>query len=373
VIDRRRFLRGAALASAAALLPRPGLADDGAEVDACWATPFEAPVVKPTVCVSLDRLFKDLAVGNMPRLTNVHRIDGYYKSGSDIVFFGQSIEGMPELLFDDLVIAIRSQHGSYNRTRGAVSLDWLIDADSRPTTGDQFAQQSRRASDLVNESQDADFKARDLNYPRFKKACQQVSRYPRVLGMPRNCITAKILLDADYRMKEVAPGHTRLLISSPFKSPKDAFLEVAKQKLARGETPPDTYDGRLWFDSGKTSFGDVGQAYSLNCAQVVLRDQLATPNTFVRKFTCDWTNRMEEVIKSELIWRLMANSFRLFALAKMLEEHRSIDGGSYRQMLFNGYTPPEVTIARQYPPRGTSIRSRGARAAWPFLPAEGSP
>jgi hypothetical protein len=328
-------------------------------------------VVKPTVCVSLDRLFKDLAVGNMPRLTNVHRIDGYYKSGSDIVFFGQSIEGMPELLFDDLVIAIRSQHGSYNRTRGAVSLDWLIDADSRPTTGDQFAQQSRRASDLVNESQDADFKARDLNYPRFKKACQQVSRYPRVLGMPRNCITAKILLDADYRMKEVAAGHTRLLISSPFKSPKDAFLEVAKQKLARGETPPDTYDGRLWFDSGKTSFGDVGQAYSLNCAQVVLRDQLATPNTFVRKFTCDWTNRMEEVIKSELIWRLMANSFRLFALAKMLEEHRSIDGGSYRQMLFNGYTPPEVTIARQYPPTWNIDKVEGSKSSMAFFACGG--
>src|SRR5262245_59294841 len=172
MIDRRRFLRGAALASAAALLLRPGLAIE----DACFTPPAEDDLGKQDVAFSLNRLFKELAVGNRPQLTNVHRINGYIKEGSDIVFFGQSIEGMPELLFDDLVIAIRSQLGSY-RSRGGVSIDPLINADAGPTTEDHFTQQSRRATELLIESFNADREAKDHNFSRYKQACQRVSRY----------------------------------------------------------------------------------------------------------------------------------------------------------------------------------------------------
>jgi len=59
---------------------------------------------------------------------------------------------------------------------------------------------------------------------------------------------------------------------------------------------------------------------------------------------------MEEIFRSELIWLRLGNAFRFFAIAKMMEEYRSIDGSApYRQALFS-YVPPEVTVARQYPP-----------------------
>ena len=50
---------------------------------------------------------------------------------------------------------------------------------------------------------------------KFAEICKS-PQVVRVEGMPRNCRIAKVLIDADYRMKMVAQGSVILPISAPF-------------------------------------------------------------------------------------------------------------------------------------------------------------
>src|SRR5262249_41993821 len=140
-------------------------------------------------------------------------------------------------------------------------------------------------------------------YAELCRAPQKV----RVDGMIRHSRVAKVLIDADYRMKKISNGSETLPISSPFPGDVEAEIREWRRQLDAGREPdiPSNLT-RYWFTQGRFSYGDDGaKTVSLSEAQVVLRDENQTyregvhvptgkVDPYAHAFTCAWTERMED-------------------------------------------------------------------------------
>jgi hypothetical protein len=68
--------------------------------------------------------------------------------------------------------------------------------------------------------------------------------------------------------------------------------------------------------------------------------------------TCEWTNRMDEINRSELIWKPMYAIFRHFALAQVMHENAAMSEipAPAKFLLWKDYSLPFVSIPTQHPP-----------------------
>lgn len=300
--------------------------------------------------MSLKRLLAEAATGAQPRL-GMTKVEGYLTEGDDVILWGRVDQDYPELLFDDLVIAIRSVRGNYGRQSAGVSFD------SKQEEGMSRAQSEARANERLRHSVKwrfidkrhavGDFSVHDA-------ICKEIANFTRVDGLPRDCQLSKTLLDADYQMKRVGLGVARLAIRNPFKGELEADVDAYNAYPGPGRPPDRNRSGRMWFEPGRTSYLRDENSVFLDCVQVVLRDvtHSGEVDNIYRKVTCEWTNRMDEINRSELIWKQMYAIFRHFALAQVMSENSVMSAlpAPAKLLLWKDYPIPFVSIPTQYPP-----------------------
>jgi hypothetical protein len=345
-MNRRHFLTSMAASAGAMLLPRVGSASRG-EFYACWNAPTVDKVVRPERAVSLKRLIAEAAFGDHPRL-GMTRIDGYVTNSNrqDVLLWGRVDPKDPELLFDDLVVAVRSVRGDYDHKTGLVSLDWRDPAAPESPLNDWGPVMAKVGEAMKNGKRD--------NFRRYDALCREYSNYSRVEGMPPDSQVAKTLLDADYRMKLVSWGGATLPIKGHFKSVFELQLDVIRAAIAdTGVNGRHYFSNRNWFEPGRISYLKDEESVFLDCVQVVLRDEeykaVDENKTPARSFSCAWTNRMDEILRSELIWKQMHGIFRHFALAKVLHEDVAMSILPNRWVLWKDYKLPSVSVPSRYP------------------------
>lgn len=323
-VSRRKFLVGGATMLAAPFVGKT-LAHAAAPAT-CSNAPALAPQTpQPQRAISLRRISEALAAGRPARFERLTRLDGYVldPANKDIVLWGLSEPDQPDLQVDDFVIALRSLQWRYSVRRDNTNyrISPLISIDPDPEV-------YRRLRPLK------------IDTPEGRRQFEEICRRPqivRVEGMPRHSRVAKVLVDADYRMKLVGQGQVTLPIPSPFPSSFAGRIELYKQDAMAGRRTPAS-NTRYWFEAGRfscqQSSGD--DTVFIDIAQVVLKDEAQSltksglsasgaTDPVTRAFTCAWTERMEETYKAEPIWRDMHNIFRHFAVARAIRDNNALE------------------------------------------------
>jgi hypothetical protein len=289
------------------------------------------------------------------------RLDGFITDPvtRDVIVWGLSEHNQPELQFDDFVIALRASFGRYDQIRGNTRYRTppLISIDPDPAVFKSLEQIS--VGDAAGKR-------------RFNEVCA-TPQTVRVEGMPRNTRLAKVLVDADYRMKKVSQGTVTLPIATPFQSHHEAQLAEWRAAATRGDNVARSWSTRYWFEAGRFNYQGSretdmslldGDTVFFESAEVVLRDEdqrlaaqgLAASsriNPLARAFSCAWTRRMEEIYRCEPIWRDMHNMFRHVAVTRVMAERKAltrVDFGA--EFLLDRYAVTQVPMPAKLPGLG---------------------
>jgi hypothetical protein len=284
--------------------------------------------------VSLRETLKSAKLRRRKQFDGLTRLDGCALDleNHDILLWGQSERGQPELFIDDFIIALRASAGSYGRLEPAISID-------------PDREVMRRLDQIGSEPSDRQ---------RFAAICSQPQTV-RVDGMPRHTRVSKVLVDADYRMKQVAQGHVRLPLSPAFSGTFASRLQQAREQLRSGEFSPGESSRRFWFQAGPFDYGYDPDVVTLHSAQLVLNEEddrdgvtanTRTEDSISKDFACNWTARMEETYRAEPIWRDMYNVYRHFALAKIMQDERVFTGADFIEVraLVEGHQIDHVEV-----------------------------
>jgi hypothetical protein len=342
-LNRRSMLK-AGVASLASLSSRSVSALAKGSGDVCGAVPKTA-TGRPEQAVSLREVAKALGDGREVRLERLTRLDGYIvdRENRDVVIWGLSERDQPELHVEDLIVALRSAYGRYAARRDGV--DYIATPLVSIDPNVEILRQIREINLLSRGGKE-----------RFSEICGSPQTV-RVEGMPHNSRVAKVLIDADYRMKMVAQGTVKLPITTPFPSSFNARVARWREHAADHQSS-EMINTRYWFEPGKFSYRVSAESDTvlLDCPQVVLNDedQFVSREGLVasgkvdqisRAFACAWTERMEDTYRAEPIWRDMHNQFRNFAIARIMRDRDAFSHADLSlEFLFERYELPGVKV-----------------------------
>lgn len=347
-LNRRHIVAGGLAAGLTPFLSGPASA---ALELACDPRPRPA-TAKPERAVSLRRLSEAMKAGKPARLEGLTRLDGFIldKENQDVILWGLSERNQPELHLPDLVVALRAAHGRYYEKRDGVTyiVNPLISIDPDLNVYRELDKIAVR--DPARKAKHAAICARPQTV--------------RVEGMPHNSRVAKVLVEADYRMKMVSQGDVILPIASPFPGTYTVRLREWRNRIDRGADLGPGHKTRYWFEPGRFSYqySEEADTVFLDTAQVVLRDEDQRSNTNIasgkvdpisREFACAWTARMEDTYRAEPIWRDMHNIFRLFAVSRIIADRKAFREVAFAQdMLLDRYELPVVPVPKSLPGLG---------------------
>jgi hypothetical protein len=354
-ISRRSVLAGLAATASAPLLSTASRGEVGPSGSVCSNLPSPQSITAtPQRAISLRQVSADLAAGRPAVLDKLTRLDGYIVDAEnrDIILWGLSEPDQPNLFIEDFVVALRAAHGKYGVLRDGVN--WItnpvISIDPVAAVTRQIAPLNLRTSE---------------GQARFRQICA-TPQTVRVEGMPRNTRLAKSLVDADYRMKMVGQGSVTLPIQDGFPSHWQVRLQKWKDSVDRRQSGGHESHTRFWFQSGRFTHqaNEEGDTIFLDRAQVVLNDEdeavsgnkldaTGRVDAITRAFCCAWSARMDDVYKSEPIWRDMHNIFRHFSIARIMKDLGAIGRANFdAQVLLERYEVPNVPVYATLPGLG---------------------
>jgi hypothetical protein len=356
-MNRRDFLTGAG----ALVTLGPSLGGTALATPSIGSVGLRLPVVdkpvKPDRAASLKRLLAEAKTGARPRFA-MTRIDGYVSEKDDVILWGRNEPGRPELIFDDLVIAVRSVRGRYGKETPGVGLDYR--RDLRPGMIAERGSEDLKRFEALHAAQAKSLEA-------FKAACMQRPYYTYVLGLPRDSEMSKRLLDADYLLKKATQGTNELKIQDQLLNPIGtwnlAYAKVLDGKASQFEKDavdvPRHSFGTLTFKPGRMSYIRDENSVFIDCVQIVLESKNwkdgtneVVENPIYRDFAYTWTNRMDEIIPTEPDLMRMQGIFRLFALARILNQNNEFTHLNDRQVVAD-YLVPMVSVPDHYDPKIT--------------------
>jgi hypothetical protein len=203
-------------------------------------------------------------------LYGLTRFGGYVidKPNRDIVLFGEQQPGQPPLDVDDFIIALRNLNRRYAEVQGNVRhISYPgISIDPMAETLREIAQISRALG------QNRGREAVEQAIGRWQQVCaapQQV----RVMGVPRPSHFARVMLDADYRLKQITDGTDRLEVSG-LTSIMDNALAQAIDAVYRKESIDLSSTSRFWFIAGPSYYSSGRTTFTINRVDVELRTEV---------------------------------------------------------------------------------------------------
>jgi hypothetical protein len=352
-MTRRSVLAGFAATASASLVSTKSSADTQG-VSVCSnlpATPIAT--ANPQRAISLRQLSAALEAGRPAGLEKLTRLDGYVidADNRDIVLWGQSEPDLPDLFVEDFVVALRATHGKYGVMRNGINYisNPLISIDPVASIFPQMGALNLRTSQ---------------GQVRFRQVCA-TPQPVRIEGMPRNTRVAKILVDADYRMKQVGQGTVSLPIISGFPSHYEVRLQRWREAVDHRQQMQG-FHTRFWFQPGRFSHqaDDGAGTIFLDRAQVILNDEdqaithgslnaSGRVDPITRAWACAWSERMEDVYNAEPIWRDMYNIFRHFSVARIMKDLNAIGQANFdAAFLLERYEVPNVPVPATLPGLG---------------------
>ncbi len=264
---------------------------------------------------------------NILKLCGLTKVNGFVidEKNRDIILFGKVDSTSPALYLEDFVIALRNAWWKYAPLKGYTYYYSApgCSIDPNPKTIQKLQQVGGKILSTSGEV--------ESSLKQWHAICSQPQKV-RVLGIPFDSRFAKVMVDADYYMKELVDGSVSSEIPG-FISLTDMTLAKVKKDVVqrRPISVPFLCMNRFWFFPGKNQYlEDKGVVFIKQCQVKLLteeefltkRGEIAgkgRPNPLAQKFAEDFTAQYEEIAKRKPIYTELKNLFRFVALAKIMK------------------------------------------------------
>jgi len=325
------------------------------------SNPAKRAVSLKTLQQKLEAFSKSGAVPDgIVRLGGLNTVEGYIidAANKDIILVGSVIPGSPPLYLDDLVIALRNSWYEYAVLRGHTNYytnpGCSIDPDPA-VIQKLFAlgQSNRENSSGSNEEE-------------YLTEWQNIGRSPqavRVLGIPFDTHFARVMVKADYDMKNLVNGSDNPDIPG-FTSLLDMNLEEAKDAMLKGDAAFSGFSlNRFWFFPGKNLYREENNAVMIEKCPVILltEEQYLSKgkiagygggSPLALKFTESFSEKYNEISARRPIYVELENLFRFVAITKVMKymsarEKSGLDLGYFLKQ----YSVPKTPVDRTLPGR----------------------
>ena len=315
-------------------------------------------VPKPSRAVSLNAIATAIRSGSSTAqaksLCGITSLRGYLADANsrDIILLGVVDPDLPPLHLEDLVVALRSAWGVYDRIVGRTRYisDPGCSIDPNPAVLAQL-----RDFDL---SRPGTTSADDQNAR--TEAWKSIGRQPqkvRVMGVPFDCRFAKVMVDADYYMKRIVNGTVALGIDGLY-SLSDMDIESYRQQLRAGKGSA-AHGGslsRFWFSPGDATYEVRDGATILrSCSVKLLTEeeyltehgaiaQMGRPDPAAGRFARSFSEKYDHIAALRPIYKELKALFAYVAVARLMKDSRA-DSSALSYLLRN-YRVPNIAVSR---------------------------
>jgi hypothetical protein len=181
------------------------------------------------------------------------------------------------------------------------------------------------------------------------------------MGIPFDTRFSKIMLEADYFLKDLTNGKAKLDLPG-FQSLSDMTLDRVVKQVLKGKNVDISIGGlnRFWFSAGANEYLEDDGVVMIERSDVILLDEqeyltkgrriapTGRVDRLARKFTCEFSKRYREIAKHYLIYRKLENLFRWFALSRILVRGRAFKmAGLDADILVRKFAVQRVPVKRQ--------------------------
>lgn len=318
--------------------------------------------------VSLKMLQQKLqqANGSIPddlnKFCGVNRIVGYIvdKKNRDVILVGNVDKTLPPLYLDDFVVALRNVWGKYDQLKGNTLYHHDPGCSIDPSP--RYLAKLKKITKQFQEAKDAAKIEKAIE--KWKDVCSE-HQLVTVFGIPFHTRFAKIMVEADYHMKQLVNGGdslNNLWFSSMSELQADQIKELIRSRKSVFIPAADL--NRFWFAPGENSYLESDGIVAIRFCPVTLmteKEQFtqkgkrggtgrAAPNAL--KFAREFTASFFEIADKRPIYRQLENLYRFVALAKIIKcraPHRQ--AGLNLDYLLVKYPLRPVTVRKKVPGR----------------------
>jgi hypothetical protein len=269
----------------------------------------------------------------------------------DLIIFGEADKEKETLNFDDFVVSLKNAYCFYCKNEGnkVYYSDPSCTIDPDPATMDLL--------NKLNNSSGDDPDARAKSWEEICGKPQSVG----VFGIPFNSHLASQMVNADYMLKDITNGNIKVDLEEGFKSlhqiRKDLVTEAINNNVNVNLGSP---MNRFEFTAPEAFFRNSENFYLLYSQPVVLVTEeefvsqnsisgTGKPDSLAKEFADNFSSRYEDIAKIHPAYESLMQSYRVFAVAKAIEDSHIITDTSFFSEIFNHYQPDEVNVPATLP------------------------
>ena len=315
-------------------------------------------------CQDISRCSKEVL--ELGRLTEVM---GYVfdERSKDIILLGCVNSNLPAIYTKDFVVALKNAWMDYAEMRGNTyyysNPGCSIDPD--PNLMQELVNVGNKI--LSSSMEEADKKLDE-----WHNVCKKPQNV-RVLGIPFDTHFAKIMVKADYDMKNLVDGTDEVGIPG-FRALMNMKIDEIREDIRNNRQPSVSISmNRFWFYPGVNIYEkDNGIVVIKKCPVTLLTENEysssgSKTDPLAKKFTENVTVFYKELAQKRPIYKELENLFHLVAIAKILE-YRNTNNPDIENILsyfLNNYIVPENSVEKRLPGRST-IKKLEARKEYEY-------
>jgi hypothetical protein len=270
---------------------------------------------------------------------------------NDLILFGAADKEKESLNFDDFVVSLKNAFNLYSKIEGNTIYytDPSCTIDPDPKTMDMLDQLNN------SDSVDTDNKG---------KLWEEICAKPQtvgVFGIPFNSHLASHMVIADYMLKDITNGNIKIDLEGGFKSlhqiRKDLVEESMRSNINVNLGSP---MNRFEFTAPEAYFRNSENFYLLYSQPIVLETEeeyisqnslsgTGKPDSLAKDFADNFNSRFQEISEVHPTYESLMQSYRIFAIAKAIEDSHLIADTSFFTEIFNHYQLDEYNVPSTLP------------------------
>jgi len=271
----------------------------------------------------------------------------------DIIIIGNGKKGFPPIYTEDFIVAIRNVYLKYAKKKKNTIYY------SNP--GCSIDPNPKSTKKLIKVSEKLPKAKTHREKQKIFKKWEQICDHPqnvRVLGIPFNSNFAKVLVKADYDLKNIVNGNDLLNISE-IKSLSEMNFSIMKKALENEEDIPVSFSqNRFWFCSGENTYlEESGLIVINNCKTILLTENEyssnkgASDDNLAKHFANSISNNFNKLSNNRMIYKDLNNLYHLVTLAKIFKDYNSENFNiqNFFSYFLNDYKETGIPVNKKLP------------------------
>jgi len=311
----------------------------------------------------------------LQRLCGLTRIDGYLidEENADIILWGRAEPSDLPLFTEDFVVALRNVWFRYAKTEGNTIIysnpGCSIDPDKDVIKRLDVIWEQYKSEDNSN------LASEDKILSQWAEKCKE-SQAVSIMGIPPTRF-AKVLIEADYRMKDIVDGNARLDVNC-YQNMKELIFKDIEADIKEGRNPSLNFSpmNRFEFCAGPNEYVVDNDLLKIERCDVNLETEaefLATEGLkgtgmagpYAMKIAESFTKCYDQIAAEIPIYADLKNLFRFVVLSKIMK-YRNVDEIVDINFLVESYPVSLITIGPELPGKPDMKKREFSRGAYTY-------